>query len=268
MTGEPIAGDSIPRGHDAVRVFEGASAVRLRGRLRARTHQDPATGVPLRRKAPAMNDDEVWAAIDSERRRTADLLGQLSDDEWAQPSLCDGWTVRDVAAHLTLQQLTVGDCVRMVLRHPGPLNSMICAAARRRATLPTDRLIADLRATIGSRRRNVGLTSLEPLSDILVHGQDIAIPLHRDLEMPVTAAAAAATRVWSFGGRGKARVFRSLPLRGYRLTATDVEWSAGEGPEIRGPISAILLLLTGRRVALPLVSGPGADELRARLPAG
>lgn len=55
-----------------------------------------------------MNEDEIWAAIDSARGRTADLLERLSDDEWAQPSLCDGWAVRDVAAHLTLQQLTVG----------------------------------------------------------------------------------------------------------------------------------------------------------------
>jgi hypothetical protein len=45
-----------------------------------------------------MNDDEVWAAIDLQRRRTADLLEQLSDEEWRQPSLCRGWTVRDVAA--------------------------------------------------------------------------------------------------------------------------------------------------------------------------
>lgn len=53
-----------------------------------------------------------------------------------------------------------------------------------------------------------------------------------------------------------------------RLTATDVEWSVGEGPEIRGPISAILLLLTGRRAALPRLSGPGVDDLRARVATG
>jgi|GEM_PF-2965089 len=45
-----------------------------------------------------MNDDEVWAAVDGQRGRTADLLDQLKDDEWRQPSLCPGWTVRDVAA--------------------------------------------------------------------------------------------------------------------------------------------------------------------------
>ena len=35
----------------------------------------------------------------------AGLLADLSEREWRRPSLCDGWTVRDVAAHLTLQQL-------------------------------------------------------------------------------------------------------------------------------------------------------------------
>ena len=61
-----------------------------------------------------MNVDDIWNTIDEQRARTADLLEQLTDDEWRRPSLCDGWTVRDVAAHLTLQQLTVVDFVRMV----------------------------------------------------------------------------------------------------------------------------------------------------------
>jgi uncharacterized protein (TIGR03083 family) len=55
-----------------------------------------------------MTDDEIWAAIDAHRLRTAELLERLSDDEWCHPSLCDGWTVRDVAAHLTLQQIRLG----------------------------------------------------------------------------------------------------------------------------------------------------------------
>jgi len=58
-----------------------------------------------------MNDTEVWSAIDDQRRRTADLLEQLSEGEWRHASLCPGWTVRDVAAHLTLQELRIGDVV-------------------------------------------------------------------------------------------------------------------------------------------------------------
>jgi uncharacterized protein (TIGR03083 family) len=48
-----------------------------------------------------MDKDAVWAAIDSQRLRTADLLEGLSEEQWRHPSLCDGWTVRDVAAHLS-----------------------------------------------------------------------------------------------------------------------------------------------------------------------
>jgi len=49
---------------------------------------------------PVLNRDQVWQVIDAQRRSLADLLDDLSDDEWRRPSLCTGWTVRDVAAHL------------------------------------------------------------------------------------------------------------------------------------------------------------------------
>lgn len=218
-----------------------------------------------------MNDTEVWSAIDDQRRRTADLLEQLSEEEWRQPSLCRGWTVRDVAAHLTLQELRIGDVVATVIRHPGTLggmNRMIRLSARHKADQPVEQLIGELRATVGSRRSNVGLTNMETLIDILVHSQDIAIPLGRDLEMSTSAAAVAASRVWSQLGTGTARVFGDVGVQRFRLVATDATWCEGNGPEVRGPISAILLLLTGRLAALPRLTGAGADELRSgRVPA-
>jgi uncharacterized protein (TIGR03083 family) len=101
-----------------------------------------------------MNEDEVWAAIDTQRLRTADLLEGLSAAEWTYASLCDGWTIRDVAAHLTLQQLRLSEALRMALRHPGGLNKTIRESARRRAGLPTERLVSDIRGMVGSRRHN------------------------------------------------------------------------------------------------------------------
>ena len=53
-----------------------------------------------------MRQDEVWAAIDDHRRALVRVLTGLSAGEWRQPSLCDGWTVRQVAAHVALQNLT------------------------------------------------------------------------------------------------------------------------------------------------------------------
>ncbi len=213
-----------------------------------------------------MDEDQVWTAIDGQRRRVAALLDGLTADQWRHASLCEGWSVLDVAAHLTLQQLTVADAVRFAVRHPSlvrDVNRVIHESARlQAAALTPEEIIAAIRGMVGRRRHNVGVTRYETLVDILVHGLDIAVPLHLELEVPREAAAVAAARVRSFDGRGRNRVFRDIPLRPYRLVATDTEWVTGDGPEIRGPIAALLLLVTGRPARLDELSGPGADHLR------
>ena len=218
-----------------------------------------------------MNPDELWSVIDTQRLRTIDLLDELTPAEWETPSLCDGWTVRDVAAHLTLQQMTVGSALLAALRHPGTLNHVINASARDRATLPTDRLIAEIRGMVGSRRHNVGVTPLETLIDIVVHGQDIAIPLGRELAVLPRAAATTADRLWSSRstriGRLKSKVFSEVHHQGLRFVATDADWSAGEGDEVRGPLLSIVLALTGRPVGMDALDGPGVSRL-GRRPAG
>jgi uncharacterized protein (TIGR03083 family) len=217
-----------------------------------------------------MNEDELWAAIDAQRLRTADLLETLTDDDWSHRSLCDGWTVRDVAGHLTLQQTTLLGGLRLVLKHPGvhSLNWMIQTSARDQAALPTEQIIGQIRGMVGSRRHNVGVTPFETLIDILVHGQDMAVPLGRSLPVPPQVAATAATRAWGYqatrSGRRKSTVFKPVPYAGLRLGADDIDWGVGDGPELRGPVLA-LLLLTGRQVVLPAFTGPGAAVLTERL---
>lgn len=213
-----------------------------------------------------MNDNDLWDALIAHRHRTLALLESLTPNEWATPSLCEGWTVRDVAAHLTMQQSTVSDAVATLLRQPsaiGGLNRVIDRTARRRGQWPTERILAELRRTVRVRRHNVGITLRDALMDALVHSQDIAVPLGRDLPLPTDAAAEAATRVWSVQGSALSTVFRRLPLRHLRLVATDTDWAVGEGPLVTGPIRALLLLLTGRRVALAHLTGEGADLLKA-----
>lgn len=216
-----------------------------------------------------LTDDQIWSAIDSQRGRVAELLETLIDEQWERPSLCDGWTVRHVAAHLTLQEMTLAQAVRLVLRNPSDardVNRMIRESSRRQArALSTEAIVAAIRGTIGHRRHNPGVTHRETLIDILVHGMDIAIPLNLGLEIPADAAAEAAARVHSLDGTRKNRVFRDIPVRDFQLVAMDSRWSAGEGPEIRGPIRALLLLLTGRPAGLSDVTGPGADVLRRQL---
>ena len=100
-----------------------------------------------------MDRDEVWRAIDAERSSVADLLDELSAEEWETPSLCAGWRVRDVAAHLTLAQMGVRTAAVEILRARGDFNRMIRDSARRRAELPVEELsghdAADQRAHHG-----------------------------------------------------------------------------------------------------------------------
>jgi uncharacterized protein (TIGR03083 family) len=131
--------------------------------------------------------------------------------------------------------------------------------------MPTEQMIAEIRGMVGSRRHNFGVTYRETLIDILVHGQDIAIPLGRRHDMPPEAAATAASRVWTM--RWPPPFPAKRRIEGFRLTATDTPWSVGHGPEVRAPIAAILLLSTGRLAALPQLSGEGAPDLTARLSA-
>jgi uncharacterized protein (TIGR03083 family) len=208
-----------------------------------------------------MNRDEVWQAIDDERLGLANLFDDLSAPEWETPSLCTGWRVRDVAAHLTLSQTGVLPATVWLFRARGNVNRMIRDSAVHQADLPVERYAILLRGMVGSRRKAPGVDHLAPLIDILVHGQDIAVPLARPRPMPAEAAAAAATRVWSMGWPFRAK----RALSGVELVATDHPWSAGQGPRVEGPIGALLMLLTGRRDALRRLSGPGIAELETRI---
>jgi uncharacterized protein (TIGR03083 family) len=204
-----------------------------------------------------MDVDEIWRTIDSERAGLADLFDDLSPAEWGQPSLCAGWRVRDVAAHLTLAHTPAGRAALDLLRARGSFDRMIHDSAVREAARPVETFAPRLREMIGSRRTAPFLTPLEPLIDVLVHGQDVCVPLGRQRSMPVAATVAAADRVWRLGMPFHAR----RRLSGVRLAATDAEWSVGEGPPVRGPIADLLLLMTRRPTTPGALTGAGTELL-------
>jgi uncharacterized protein (TIGR03083 family) len=212
-----------------------------------------------------MDRDDVWRAIDDQRRRLVEVLDDLSELEWHHPSLCRGWMVRQVAAHVALQNSTWSMMPRAVLDmvRSGGMNGAIYAMACRHAKTPTGQIIAEIRDRIGVWRPLPSVTYRDTAVDYLVHAQDIAVPLGRRLDMPPDAAVVAANRVWT-----SSRMFHARKkLAGYRLVATDTTWSAGQGQEVTGPISALLLLLTGRPAALGRLSGADAATLEERMQA-
>jgi uncharacterized protein (TIGR03083 family) len=191
----------------------------------------------------------------------AALLEDLTDEEWETQSLCAGWRVREVAAHLTQAHTGVWEAARGLARARGDFNRMIDTMARKRARLPVAEFPARLRAMAGSRKKAPGVSALEPLIDVLVHGQDIAIPLGREHAMPVAAARMSVERVWP--DLFPFRAGRRFGTIGF--AATDCGWSAGTGAAVEGPIGAILLVLTGRPAGLARLTGPGVTEVEERL---
>ena len=210
-----------------------------------------------------MDAETSWQVIAEQRLGLAELLGGLTADEWETPSLCDGWRVRDVAAHVALapQPPGLGAMVGAAVRARGSFDRLNHDTAVEHAARPTEQIVAELRQHAYSRRLPFVTTYRNIVPDILVHAQDIAIPLGCDHPMPVDAARAGAERVWTMGWPFWAR----RRLRGIRLTATDTAWTVGAGEaEVRGPIGVLLLLLTGRTAtALPRLTGPGAVRLSA-----
>jgi uncharacterized protein (TIGR03083 family) len=213
-----------------------------------------------------MDREASWQVITEQRLGLADLLEDLSDEEWEVPSLCAGWRVRDVAAHVAMapQVPSVRSMLADGVRARGSFHRLNHDVAVRHASRPTAQIVAELRRFAGSRRLPRVTNWRNILFDVLVHGQDIAIPLARPRHMPREAARAGAATVWAMGWPFWAR----WRLRGFRLTATDVEWQVGDGADILGPLDALLLLLTGRAVVLPRLAGEGAAQLAQRLGAG
>lgn len=210
-----------------------------------------------------MDAETSWRVIERERLSLADLLEGLTDEQWNTPSLCDGWRVKDVAAHVALapQPPRLFTMVVEGVRAGGRFHKLNHDISVRHAARPGADLVAELREHAASRRLPRVTNVRNILFDILVHGQDIAIPLGIPRDMPLDAARAGVERVWSMGW--PFGVKRSV--KRFRFTATDVDWAAGDGPEVTGPVDALLLLLTGRPAALSRLSGPGADELGERL---
>lgn len=210
-----------------------------------------------------MDEDASWRVIAAERRALADLLDGLAPGDWERPSLCDGWRVRDVAAHVALTPQHPGTAAMLVgaVRARGNVDRLNHDMAVAHAARPPARLVEELRAHAEDRRLPVVTSYRNLLMDVVTHVQDVAVPLGLHHDPPADGAGAAAQRAWDMGWPFHAR----RRLRGLRLVATDGPFAAGAGAEVRGPTVALLLLATGRTAAAARdLTGPGTARLATR----
>lgn len=206
-----------------------------------------------------MRHDQLWKHIHAERTALARHLAGLDPASWEHESLCPGWTVLDVAAHvISNPQIHGPQVLGMVARNLGrSYNTMIFRETKRWARDQTPaRILEDFERYAGSTRHVPLTTSVEPLLDIVVHTQDILRPLGIRYAADPEAIAVAADRARlhaAYLGWGRAKR--------YRLIATDLDWTRGRGPAVEGPIAELLMLSTGREPDWSLITGEGAVSL-------
>jgi uncharacterized protein (TIGR03083 family) len=210
-----------------------------------------------------MEPEESWRIVEGQRYAIADIMEALEPARWEQPTLCAEWRVRDVVAHLVLgsQRLSAAVILHGAVRARGNFNRMNRDLAVAHASRPIQELVAELRQGAPSREVPAVTNYRNILFDVLVHGQDITVPLGVELAIPTRAGMAAARTVWNM----RWPLHTQKKFRGLRFVATDVPWAAGTGLEVRGPVAALLMTLAGRGAALKQLNGEGVGNLRSRL---
>jgi uncharacterized protein (TIGR03083 family) len=197
----------------------------------------------------------------AERRDLLELLGGLSDAQWNAPTLCDGWAVRDVVAHIiSYEGAGAAALAKQFVQGRFWLSKINAVGVARSRDAPPDALLE----AVGRNLRPSGLTTAFggriALTDALIHHQDIRRSLRLPrIVPPERLRVALGFALFAPPIRGAWRV------RGTRVAATDLDWAFGAGPEACGSGEAVLMVMAGRRGVAEDLSGPGARQLRTRL---
>lgn len=195
----------------------------------------------------------------AERVDLAAFLATLTPQQWDTPSLCTGWTVKDVVAHvISYEELgTMGLLKRFVKGRIVRANEV---GVDEFAALSPQELLEFLGNHLTPRGLTAGFGGMIALVDGLIHHQDI----RRALGRPRTIPADRLGRVLGLVP-GNPRLGAGRRIRGLRLRATDIDWTHGRGPEVSGPGEALLMAMAGRPAAVADLAGPGQATLAARL---
>jgi uncharacterized protein (TIGR03083 family) len=205
---------------------------------------------------------EINARVDTERARLLETLEGLTHDQWASPSLCSGWSIRDLVVHLLMPyEVSAPRFVAMMLRARFAFDRAADRWARADSR-PPPQVIAGLRETEHRRFGVPGAGAAAPLSHLVIHAQDVYRPL--GIPSPTDPDTAAVVLDELMTPRAQRALSPGL-LDGLAFRATDADWRHGSGAEVSGPATALLTTLAGRSAALPDLAGDGVAQLTGRL---
>ena len=194
-----------------------------------------------------------------ERSDLAAYLRTLADDDWNATSLCDAWSVKDVVAHVvSYEALGVAGLVKRFVR--GRLLRANEVGVRDFARYTPAELMNFLEAHLHPKGLTAAFGGMIALVDGTIHHQDI----RRTLGHPRTIPPERIKRILPLIP-GNPRLGAGRRIKGLRLRATDVDWEHGTGPDVVGPGEALLMAMSGRRIAVAELSGPGQPTMAERM---
>jgi uncharacterized protein (TIGR03083 family) len=207
-----------------------------------------------------MNSDDTWTTIFSERKSLAEDLSGLADEQWATPSLCPQWTVRDAVAHMTASaKITPASFFPRLIGNGFSLSRLQTKdIARERGSSARDTLDG-FRAIETSKKRPPGPLDTM-LGETILHAEDVRRPLGLRHVYPQPAL----EQVANFYKGSNLIIGTKRRIDGVRLSASDAAWSWGDGPVAEGAMLSIVLAMTGRKAALADLSGEGVSVLEQR----
>jgi uncharacterized protein (TIGR03083 family) len=199
-----------------------------------------------------MTDDaRLQSAVAGEFARLGDLLAALPDAEWETASMCSGWRVREVVAHMTMAaRYSEESFMAELRRHEFDFTRLSDEVASRDARLPVSRLVADMRSDVMGHWAPPGGGYHGALNHVVIHGLDMTVPLGAlrppdetiRIVLDDLTAGGLADR---FGSR----------IEGRHLQATDLDWAHGSGPVLRGSAADLALALCGRAIPAGRLDG-------------
>ena len=214
-------------------------------------------------EVPFKSKDEKVALVIKHREMLVEFLSDLSEAEWNQPTLCDGWEIRHVVGHLLSPVLSPSWRTAAVVARRGSYRRAFDQLARDFGDKPPKELHGLLKQHADNVWSPPSMGPAAPLTDIIVHTQDIVRPLGATIEVDPLEVDPSLTFV--VGPKSNQRFVPAKRYAGIRLVATDLKWKVGKGLEIEGPALELLMAVMGRGVALQHLSGPGFDTLSERI---
>ena len=219
---------------------------------------------PTEPTAPTAPTDDAYLqpTVAAELTGLADLLDTASAAQWDTASLCTGWRVREVVAHMTMAARYPEEQFMAELQRCGfDFTRLSNEIAARDARLPTDELTGNLRSEAMQHWAPPGGGYRGALNHAVIHGLDVTVPLG----LPRLSSDTTIGIILDDLTRRDGSVHFGVDIAGRQLQATDLDWSFGQGPVLRGPAADLALVICGRSVAPGRLDGA---PLVVRQPAG